>query len=85
MTAVTIETELWLLDAGDGRLVLTLPSVMRRSSGEGVPALVTPRPLRVFKPGEVITLAVPPPCGCTAVIRYDSGAEVLQHSCGRGW
>ena len=81
----TILDDLWLTDAGAGQLSLGLPSVVHRATGAGVPALVTPRPLRVFKPGEVITLAVPPACGCKTVLRYDSGAEVLQHSCGRGW
>jgi len=80
---VTFETELWLTVA-DGQLVLGPPSVVPRSTGAGGPALVTPRPLRVFKPGEVVTLLDPPPCGCTSTIRYSSG-EVLQHACGRGW
>ena len=80
---VVLLDELWLTEDA-GQLVLGLPTVTSRSTGVGVPALVTPRPLRVFRPGEVLTLADPPPCGCSATIQYSTGA-VLQHTCGRGW
>ena len=42
--------ELWLVydkDAGDRGPVLILPTVTRRDTGVGVPALVTPRPVVV--------------------------------------
>ncbi len=81
---IIIAEELWLTDS-DGSLLLGHPTVLHRLTGAGVPALVTPRPLRVFRPGEVVMLTNPPACGCTTILRYDSGAEVLQHTCGRGW
>jgi len=81
---VTILTELWITES-NGQYALGTPTVVRSETGEGVPGMVTPRPLRVLRVGDSLDLAEPPACGCTQVIVYDSGVKVLQHSCGRGW